>query len=221
LPNGIDLERFTPAGPRADLAPLGLNPAQPVIVALGSLRREKNLLRLIAALELLPPDLGAQLLIVGDGAERAALEARAQASPARGRIAFAGSQRNPAPWLRAAQILALSSDTEQMPLSLVEAMASGLPVVSTAVGDVRSMLPPEQAPAIVPLPAPGSPPEAGAAPLAEALAGLVQNPQHARYLGQANRRLALERYAFDAMLARYRALFEHHARARASGRSAH
>jgi L-malate glycosyltransferase len=212
LPNGIDLERFAPQGPRADPRPLGLDPARPVIVALGSLRREKNLPRLIAALERLPAELGAQLLIVGDGAERASLEARVASSPARARIAFAGAQREPSAWLRSAQILALSSDTEQMPLSLVEAMACGLPAAATDVGDVRSMLPPEQAPFLVALSAANAHPDGAVIPLAAALTALLEHPARAQQIGQANRRLALERYSITGMLARYRALFERHGR---------
>jgi glycosyltransferase involved in cell wall biosynthesis len=212
IPNGIDLERFAPGGPRADLGRVGLVPGRPTIVALGSLRPEKNLERLIAAFEALPAALGAQLLIVGGGAETPRLAARAAASPRAAAIALAGPQADPAPWLRAAQVLALSSDTEQMPLSLVEAMAAGLPAAAMDVGDVRGMLPAGQAPYLVASPAPGSPREAGAEALAAALAGLLADPERARALGRANLELARQRYAFEGMLAAYRGLYLLHAR---------
>lgn len=212
IPNGIDLERFAPGGPRADLARVGLDPGRPTVVALGSLRPEKNLERLIAAFEHLPESLGAQLLIVGGGAEAQRLAARAAASPRSAAIALAGPQADPAPWLRACQALALSSDTEQMPLSLVEAMAAGLPAACMDVGDVRAMLPPEQGPLLVPCAPPGAPREAGKEALAEALASLLADRGRARALGQRNLELARERYAFEAMLAAYRSLYLRHAR---------
>ena len=207
VPNGIDLERFEPLGPRADLAALGLDPSAPVIAALGTLRREKNLERLIGACERLPAELGAQLVLIGDGPERSGLEQRAARSRAAARIRFAGAQADPAPWLRAATLFALSSDTEQMPLSLVEAMAAGLPVAATDVGDVRHVLPDEQAAFLLPLPPPGAPREAGAEGLATALAALLSSAELRARLGRANRARAQERYAFATMLARYRALY--------------
>jgi len=207
VPNGIDLERFRPAGPRADLSSLGLDPAAPVVVALGTLRREKNLERLIGACERLPAELHAQLVLIGDGPERPALEQRAARSSAAARIRFAGPQAEPAPWLRAATIFALSSDTEQMPLSLVEAMAAGLSVAATDVGDVRHVLPGEQAAFLLPLPAPSAPREAGAEGLATALATLLSSAELRARLGRANRARAEERYSFATMLERYRELY--------------
>ena len=78
----------------------------------------------------------ARLVIVGDGPERAALEALAAAEGVGGQVEFAGHRADPAPLYAGFDIFALSSDTEQMPLSVLEAMASGLPVAATDVGDV-------------------------------------------------------------------------------------
>ena len=79
---------------------------------------------------------------MGDGPERDALEQLAAASPCSGKYALPAPSAQPEEWLRKMNIFALSSDTEQMPLSVLEAMASGLPVVSTAVGDVAQMVSP-------------------------------------------------------------------------------
>ena len=139
------------------------------------------------------PDI--HLLLVGDGEERPALERRAAAPDLAGRVRFAGYQESPASFYQAMDIFALSSDSEQMPVALLEAMASALPVVSTDVGDVRVMLPPEQAPFL-------------GADLAVGIAGLTRDPGLRRQLGDLNRKQAEERYSFEAMCAAYRGLYE-------------
>ena len=111
-----------------------------VIGTVAALRAEKNIARLIRALARLPAAAPARLVIVGDGPERAALEALAVAEGVGGRVEFAGHCADPAPLYAGFDIFALSSDTEQMPLSVLEAMASGLPVAATDVGDVAAML---------------------------------------------------------------------------------
>ena len=93
---------------------------------------------------------------------------------------------DPAPLLRAFDIFALSSDTEQMPLSLLEAMAAGLPTAATDVGDVRSMLP-EAGRRFVTTPDEAS--------LAAALAALLADPDLRRALGRESR--AKAETAFD------------------------
>jgi glycosyltransferase involved in cell wall biosynthesis len=82
----------------------------------------------------------ARLVIVGDGPERAALQALAAAEGVGAQVEFAGHRVDPAPFYAGFDIFALSSDTEQMPLSVLEAMATGLCVVSTAVGGIPFLL---------------------------------------------------------------------------------
>src|SRR5262249_47268159 len=86
------------------------------------------------------------LVIIGDGAERAALESQASQLGIADSVLFAGYVPDPVAAYRAMDLFALSPDTEQMPFSLMEAMATGLAVVSTDVGDVRRMLAPENVP---------------------------------------------------------------------------
>lgn len=194
-PNGIDLARFVPAArtPR----PPG---AAPVIGTVAALRPEKNLARLIEAVAALPPGLPADLVIVGDGAERPALEAKATALGLGARVRFAGHAADPAPFYAGFDLFALSSDTEQMPISLLEAMAAGLPVAATDVGDVRAMLAAENGPQVVPR---------DAAALSGAIAALLAAGEDGRRaIGAANRARAERDFDQEAMFQAYAALFE-------------
>jgi glycosyltransferase involved in cell wall biosynthesis len=135
LANGVDVAHFHGAahGPREG--------ADVVIGHVGRFRPEKNqqgLIRAFAQSELLRTR--ARLLFVGDGPELAAAQALAAALGVADRVRFAGVHRDPAPLYREMDVFALSSTTEQMPLSVLEAMATGLPVVSTRVGDVADMI---------------------------------------------------------------------------------
>jgi glycosyltransferase involved in cell wall biosynthesis len=199
IPNGIRLDRFAPAdGNPALRARLGIPPQALVVGTVGSLRAVKNQARLLEAAALRG---NLHLLLVGEGEERPLLEARAAAPDLAGRVTFAGHQEEPAPLYRAMDIFALTSDSEQMPVSLLEAMASCLPAVSTDVGDVRAMLPPEQSPYVVPR-------EGAVASLAERISALAADPSLRRELGLLNRKRAEERYSFDTMCARYREVYE-------------
>ncbi len=137
VPNGIDLGRFGGGGPR--------RVAGLVIGTVATLRAEKNLGRLLRAFAMIDAGLGARLVIVGDGPERTGLERVAEELGVAERVIFAGHQADPSRFYAGFDVFALSSDTEQMPLSVLEAMAAGLPVVATDVGDVRAMVAPGNA----------------------------------------------------------------------------
>lgn len=196
IPNGIDLARFA-----EDLAPP--DSTRPFTIGtVATLRREKNIARLIdlfAKFRRSSPG-EARLLIVGDGPERSALEACAAASNAAGEIVFAGSTARPEMFLRQMDVFALSSDTEQMPLSILEAMAGGLPVVSFDVGDVRYMVAREN------LPYAAIPPVDDDA-FVSALVTLRADPAMRVRIGAANRSLAIKSYDERSMADAYAAVF--------------
>src|SRR5262249_48347243 len=106
---------------------------------------------------------------------------------------FTGASTRPEDWLRQMDIFALSSDTEQMPLGVLEAMAAGLPVASTSVGDVVRMV----AEANLPFVAEPGP------PFDLALETLVQNAELRRQIGIENARRAAELFDEKVMAARY------------------
>ena len=197
IPNGIDTAAFAhKPGPKA--IPRVVKRADEIwIGTVAGLRAVKALPRMVEAFTVL--DDRFQLVILGEGPERQAIT---QAAIDRGighRVHLPGFVADPAGAIGLFDIFALSSDSEQFPLSVVEAMAAGLPVVSPAVGDVAKMVSPENLPYIV---APG---DAGA--LGAAMQELGNSAQLRATVGEANREKARAEYDAGAMIARYAALY--------------
>jgi glycosyltransferase involved in cell wall biosynthesis len=190
VPNGIDLARF--AGPRA-------TSVEPVIGTVAGLRAEKNVARLVRSFRLVADVLPARLVIAGDGPQRAALERLAGELGLAGRVHFTGHLDDPAVAYRGLDVFALSSDTEQMPLSVIEAMAAGLPAAATDVGDVCAMLAEANRPFVTAL---------DDAALAGAIRTLVDDAALRRRLGAANRAKAVAEFGQARMLAAWGALLD-------------
>ena len=189
IPNGIDLARFAPR-PRDGGAVIG---------TVAALRPEKNLARLLRAFRLVADTQKARLVIVGDGAERGALTALADDLGLADHVDFTGHVADPAPRYGGFDIFALSSDTEQMPLSVLEAMAAGLPVAATDVGDVRAILAEANAPFIA---------ACDDAALAASLRALLADRARRRAVGAANRAKAERDYDQKAMFQAWQKLFD-------------
>ncbi len=136
IPNGIDVTRFKPTG-----GSVSRSPADPAVVGtVCALRPEKNLTRLLQACAMAGRQRPLKVLIVGDGPERLKLEAESSRLGIADIVDFTGGSDRPEDHLARMDVFVLSSDTEQMPLGVLEAMATGLPVASTNVGDVARML---------------------------------------------------------------------------------
>lgn len=191
VPNGVDLARFAAAGEPASATAVDSPVVGPVVGTVAALRPEKNLARLLRAIALVP---GLRLVVVGDGPERVALQALAGALGIGERVEWLGHMTHPASVYRRMDVFALSSDTEQMPLSVLEAMAAGLPVAATDVGDVREMLAPGNAPFVV---------AREDAALAGALARLAADAALRRGVGAANRAKAAAEYGQARMFAEW------------------
>ncbi|HET7086117.1 MAG TPA: glycosyltransferase family 4 protein [Rhizomicrobium sp.] len=186
IPNGIDCARF-------DVPRTGGGAT--VIGTVATLRREKNLPRLIKSFARLrerraPGSI--ELLIVGDGGERSALESLAGGLGVP--VTFAGQSDRPEDWLARMDIFALPSDTEQMPLSLLEAMAAGLPVVASDVGDVAQMVSSANSAYVVP---------ADDEAFLAGLARLLDDKAAQAEIGRENRKKARENFDERVMAARY------------------
>lgn len=196
IPNGIPTARFArnpdPAFSAAFQGKGG------VIGTVATLRREKALDRLIAAFALVRAHMPAHLVIVGDGPDRARLEAIVGAYGLGAHVTFTGSITAPEHILGAFDVFAVSSDTEQMPLSVLEAMAAGRPVASTDAGDIRAMLAEENRPFVVPR---------YEVALASMMMALLRDRALRGRLGAANQARAAAHYDEAQMCAAYGRLF--------------
>ena len=197
IPNGVDCDRY---GAPADPASVpGFDPAGAVVIGtLAPLRAEKNIGSLIDSFAAATAGTDTRLLIAGDGAERAALEARAVQSGAAGRIHFAGYIDRPEKVLGLMDVFAMSSDTEQMPNALLQAMAAGRPVVSTDVGDIRPILADANREYVFPV--------GDIAAYADGLAALVADAALRDRLGGENLKRVRDVYSMDKMLGAYEEL---------------
>jgi glycosyltransferase involved in cell wall biosynthesis len=136
IENGIDVERYTTSADRLALRHrLGLDPGRRYIANVARFHPVKDqatLLTAFAAVAAERPEV--DLLLVGDGARRAALEGQVAELKLGTRVHFLGVRADVPEILQAVDIFALTSVCEAASLTLLEAMAAGLPVVVTAVG---------------------------------------------------------------------------------------
>jgi glycosyltransferase involved in cell wall biosynthesis len=193
LPNGVDLERFS-------VPPVQQTPNRPFVIGtIATLRSEKNLRRLVDAFNQARSEMRVKLVIVGDGPERAALESYASNSPHAGDIRFEGYSSSPEAFLSSFDLFAMSSDTEQMPISLLEAMAAARPVVATDVGDVRHMLSEENRPYLA---------GRNSSELAAKIVSLLSAPELSSKIGAANRDRVTRTFNQEQMFEVYGALWD-------------
>ncbi|TFI57770.1 glycosyltransferase family 1 protein [Sphingomonas parva] len=197
IANGIATARYALA-PEPALVGLADKGKAIVIGTVAGLRPVKNLPRLVRALAAMRSG-GARLVIVGEGPESERIAAEARRLGVAARVEMPGFRADPARWIGAFDIFALSSDSEQAPISLIEAMAAGLPVVATAVGDVPDMVARDNRPLIV------APQDEAA--FAAALDTLAERADLRRAIGLANREKARTEHDEKAMIARYAALY--------------
>jgi len=196
LPNGIDVGGFRQ--PVVGAPPFPRGDTDIVIGTVAPLRPEKNLGRLLNAFARLD-NRATRLVIAGDGGERPILEAMAQRRGIADRVHFLGAVREPQRVLAFFDIFALSSDTEQMPMTVLEAMAAGLPVAAVDVGDVKHMVAPANRAFVVPR---------GETTLATALAALIADAGRRHALGRINRAYVTAVFPFARMVEAYARLFE-------------
>jgi L-malate glycosyltransferase len=201
IPNGIAVADYA-APPAPDAIPgLTKHDGEVWVGTLAGLRAVKNLPALVRATALAKAQ-GAhidRLVIVGEGPERDAIESEAAACGIRHILHLPGFMRDPARFIGLFDIFALSSYSEQYPISLIEAMAAGVPAASFAVGDVANMIAPANAAFIV---------DAGdEATLAAALTALNADASRRRYIGKEAQALVRSRNDERVMLAKYATLY--------------
>ena len=191
IANGLDTGRFVPAAPRAAIRR---------IVMVANLRPEKGHDTLLAAApRILARHPDASFTFVGDGPRRAALETLARALGVTGRVHFAGESRDVAPLLAQHDLFVLPSRSEAFPNALIEAMATALPVVATAVGGILVVIRPGVNGQLV------RPDDVDG--LADAVLALMDDPAAAAALGQAARADVERHYTIDRMVERFEQLY--------------
>jgi sugar transferase (PEP-CTERM/EpsH1 system associated) len=198
--NGIDTVRFSPAPRDKARAAFGFGEADVVIGTAGRLVPVKDQATLIAALGVLKArGVDFTCVIAGDGPLRTALLEQIESAGLSESIRLLGGRADIDQVLAALDIFVLSSVSEGMSNTILEAMATGLPVVATRVGGADELVEDGMSGLLVPSQDP--------ARMADALAGLVADRQKRTAMGASGRERALSIFPFDGMIAAYRDLY--------------
>ena len=188
VPTGIDTGRFRPGDKMAARKLLGLPPEKILVGIVATLRSWKGHRFL---LEALPTEAG--LVIVGDGPQRANLEAQVAKLGVGYKVLFAGNQQDVLPWLQSFDVFALPSyANEGVPQALIQAMLAGLACVTTNIGSMAELAIHEKTALVV------QPQDAGA--LTAALEKLLNEKALSQRLGAAARQHAEARFSREQML---------------------
>jgi glycosyltransferase involved in cell wall biosynthesis len=200
IPNGVDLPRYAAVDPAEARARVGLDPARRYIATIArfhSVKDHRTLLRGFADVAAAQADV--DLLLVGDGVLRGDLEQLAADLGVRDRVRFMGVRNDVADILRASDVFALTSVSEAASITLLEAMASELPVVVTAVGGNPEIVRDGTDGLLVP--------RGDAQAVAQALFRILGDPASALAMGRAGAERVRNRFRLDGTVGRYYELY--------------
>ena len=184
------------------------------VLFVGRLVERKGVKHLIKAIALMPPELGARLVVIGDGPERAVLERGIGDSGLGSRVEFRGrvSDEELRATYASSDVLVLPSildargDTEGLGVVLLEAMSYGVPVVASDIGGITDIVEHNKSGLLVP---PGD-----AAALAEALEQLARDASLARRLGSAGEQRVRSAFGWTEIMAKWDVVYRAPARTR-------
>ncbi len=196
ISNGIDTKAFGKK-PSSSALRVVKREGEFWVGTLAGLRPVKQLPMLVEACIGLPENW--HLVIIGDGPEKDSIQQAAIDAEIAHRVHLPGAVEDPASVIGLFDIFALSSKSEQFPLSVVEAMAAGLPVAAPDVGDMRSILSEDNRTFIA---VPNDP-----VALGQMLEDLAADADLRKLIGAANKAKAIEEFDQSAMIERYRALY--------------
>ena len=196
IPNGVRIPVNTPALVEQQRRAFGLGPGVFAFFYVGRLNPVKDLGTMLDAFAALPADVSslARLYMVGDGPERAMLEARRDALGLGERVTFLGARSDVSEVLMAADGFVMSSKSEGLPMSLLEAMAAGVPCIATAVGGIPDLFGEDRGLLV---------PAQDALALADGMAAIVRSPELRRRLVANATANLVKRYALDTIANRY------------------
>jgi glycosyltransferase involved in cell wall biosynthesis len=195
--NGVDTAAFSVKPPPDALPRIVKRPDEMWLGTLAGLRPVKNLTKMVRCFDALPEPW--QLVIVGTGPEREAILAEARRLSISDRVHLPGFCADPAKAIGLFDLFVLTSDSEQFPLSVIEAMAGGLAVVAPDVGDISAMVSEPNRPFIV------DPRREDK--LIDALVALASEPDLRQAIGRANRAQARKVFDQKAMIQAYREVY--------------
>lgn len=205
--NGVDCQRFggdqfEPEQIRDDVRrELGVSPTTPLVGIVAALRSEKNHSMFVAAAKLVlaaQPD--THYLIIGEGPERATIEAAAKQHGIADRIHLLGNRSDTPRLLTALDVFALSSLNEASPVSILEALACSVPVVATDVGSVAETVRPGQTGCLVE--------SEDTNAMADAIIDLLADGEKRKRFGNTGRQWVARSGSLDAMVLGYTELIE-------------
>ena len=201
IDNGIDLSRFhADLDARASVrAELGIPAEACVVISVGRVAPEKAHADLVMAMAPLLSD-AVELVIAGDGSSMERVRDAVARNNVGKHVHLPGSRRDVPRLLASADVFAMSSITEGLPLVLPEAMASGLPIVSTAVGGIPTVVDEGVTGFLVPA--------GDSVAMRDRISTLVLDPALRTRMGERARAIALQRYSAERMVSDYLALYE-------------
>lgn len=201
IPNGITLDRYGPVDDRAGLrGRLGLAPDRRYVTIVARFHPVKDHATLLRAFQVVArATTDVDLLLVGDGPLRGALEQQAHELGIGSRVHMVGVQSNVPDWLRASDIFTLCSVSEAASITLLEAMACGLPCVVTAVGGNPELVRDGQDGLLVP--------RGDAEGLAGALLRLLAQPDTRAKMGRSGRQRVQDEFLLETTIGRYGSLY--------------
>jgi L-malate glycosyltransferase len=200
IPNGVDLDQFNFAGPESRRR-LGLSSDEVIFGIVGRIEPEKDHRNLLQAFRTLVDHRQAvRLLIVGDGSLRAELESYSRSLGLEQNVTFLGARNDIPEVLAALDVFVLSSVHEGVPLSVVEAMGAGKPIIATDVGGLRLLVKPSFNGLLVPA--------ADPAALEAAMSDLTGNPTLREEMGARSRQIARDSFSVSTMINRYQEIYQ-------------
>jgi glycosyltransferase involved in cell wall biosynthesis len=197
--NGVEIEDFNKIEEPSIKIP-GLSPDRTVLIFVGRLDAVKGVDILIRAVSILNEKMDAlHLLIVGDGAIRSELEALTTKLNLSDKVSFLGTRRDIPALLRLSDIKVMPSYWEGLPVSAIEAMAAGVPVIASDVEGLNEVVRDNVTGILIP---PGNPEM-----LAKAIFRCVANPQLSEEMGKNGRKIATRDFSRQRMITSYKQLF--------------